>query len=48
VHSAPDTRKYFHLAEEEMQAAAPGTKPPSGETSFVEGILSFLDHHCFF
>ena len=48
VHSAPDINKYSHLAQEEVQVAAPGIKPPSGETSTVEGILFFLNHHSFF
>ena len=45
VHSASDTNKHFHLAEEEMQVAALGTESSSGETSFVEGIFSFLNYH---
>jgi len=48
VHYAPDTSKYSHLAEEEVHVAAPGIEPPSGKTSTVEGILSFLNHHSFF
>ena len=45
VHSAADTSKYSHLAEEEMQVAAPRIKSSSRETSTVKGILSFLNHH---
>jgi len=48
VHSAPDSSKCFHLAEEEVQVAAPGIEPPSGETLTIEGIFSFLNHHFFF
>jgi len=48
MHSAPDSRKHFHLPEEEMQVAALGTKSPSVETLIVEGILSFLNHHSIF
>ena len=48
MHSAPDTSKYSHLAEEEMQVvAAPETELPFGETSGTERILSFLNHHHF-
>ena len=37
--SASDTSKYSHLTEEEVQVAALGIEPLSGETSTVEGIL---------
>jgi len=30
VHLAPDTSKYSHLAEEEMQVTVPETEPPLG------------------
>ena len=45
VHSASDTSKHSHLAKEEMQVATSGTEPASGETSTVEGILFYLNHH---
>ena len=32
VHPAPNTSKYSHLTEEEMQIAAPRIEPQSGET----------------
>jgi len=44
MHFAPDTNKNSHLTEE-MQMAAPRTEPPSGETSIIESMISFLNHH---
>jgi len=45
MHSGPDTTKHSHLAEGEIHVAALRTEPPFEETSTVEGILSFLNHH---
>ena len=53
VHSSPNTSKYSHLAEKEMQVAAPEIELPFGEISTIEGIfstliiVSFFSRHCF-
>jgi len=47
VHPSPDTSKYSHLAEEEMQVAALKTELPFGETFTSEGIL-FYPSLCLF
>ena len=35
---APDTSKFSHLIEEEMQVVVPETELPFGETATTEGI----------
>ena len=38
----PDTRKFSHISEEEMQVYVPAMVPPSGEIATTEGISSIL------
>ena len=47
MNPSPDTSKYSHLAEEEMQVAALKTELPFGETFTSEGIL-FYPSICLF
>ena len=44
--SPPDTSKYSHIFEKEMQVDVPATAPPSGEVATTEGISFIpLDHY---
>ena len=44
--SSPDTSKYSHIFEKEMQVDVLATAPPSGEVATTEGISSIpLDHY---
>ena len=38
----PDTNKFSHISNEEMQAYVFATVPPSGEVTTAEGISSIL------
>ena len=38
----PDTRKFSHILDEEMQAYVPAMVPPSREVTTAEGIFSIL------
>ena len=38
----PDTSKFSHISEEEMQVYIPVMVPPSGEIATTEGISSIL------
>jgi len=42
----PDTSKFSHISEEEMQVYVPVMVPPSGEITTTEGISSIL-FNCF-
>jgi len=41
----PDTSKFLHISEEEMQVDVPTMIPPSREITVTEGISSYLLPH---
>ena len=42
----PDTSKFSHLSEKEMQGGVPAMVPLTGEIATAEGI-PFIFHNCF-
>ena len=41
----PDTSKFTHISEEEMQVDIPAMVPPSGEVTTTEGISSISPNY---